>query len=84
MLALGSDRIMFSVDYPYESTKEAVEFIDSAPLSDIDRQKIRHLSLCEPHYAFSDATSTFVRHSHFRIYGFAHRRALAPDRYKNT
>jgi 2,3-dihydroxybenzoate decarboxylase len=44
ILALGSDRIMFSVDYPYESTKEAVEFIDSAPLSDIDRQKICHLN----------------------------------------
>jgi predicted TIM-barrel fold metal-dependent hydrolase len=44
MLALGCDRIMFSVDYPYESTKEAVELIDSAPLSDIDRQKICHLN----------------------------------------
>ena len=44
MLALGSDRIMFSVDYPYESTKEAVEFIDNAPLSDIDREKICHLN----------------------------------------
>jgi 2,3-dihydroxybenzoate decarboxylase len=44
MLALGSDRILFSIDYPYESTKEAVEFIDNAPLSDIDREKICHLN----------------------------------------
>jgi 2,3-dihydroxybenzoate decarboxylase len=44
MLALGSDRILFSIDYPYESTKEAVEFIDNAPLSEIDREKICHLN----------------------------------------
>jgi 2,3-dihydroxybenzoate decarboxylase len=44
MLALGSDRILFSVDYPYESTKEAVEFIEGAPLSESDREKICHLN----------------------------------------
>ena len=44
MLALGSDRIMFSVDYPYESTKESVEFIERAPISEIDRKKICHLN----------------------------------------
>jgi 2,3-dihydroxybenzoate decarboxylase len=44
MLAISSDRIMFSVDYPYEETKEAVEFIYSAPLSEIDREKICHLN----------------------------------------
>jgi 2,3-dihydroxybenzoate decarboxylase len=44
MLALGADRILFSIDYPYESTKEAVEFIDNAPLSEIDREKICHLN----------------------------------------
>lgn len=40
ILAMGSDRILFSIDYPYESTKEAVEFIESAPLSEVDREKI--------------------------------------------
>ncbi len=40
MLALGADRIMFSIDYPYEETSQAVEFIDNAPLSDEDREKI--------------------------------------------
>jgi len=44
MLAIGADRILFSIDYPYESTKEAVEFIDTAPLSEIDREKICHLN----------------------------------------
>lgn len=43
LLALGSDRILFSIDYPYESTKEGVEFIESAPISQIDREKICHL-----------------------------------------
>lgn len=38
--ALGADRIMFSVDYPYERTEEAVEFIESAPMSDQDREQI--------------------------------------------
>ncbi len=40
--ALGSDRVMFSVDYPYEYTHEAVEFIDKAPISETDREKICH------------------------------------------
>ena len=42
MLALGVDRIMFSVDYPYESTKEATEFIEAAPISVTDREMICH------------------------------------------
>jgi 5-carboxyvanillate decarboxylase len=37
---LGADRILFAIDYPYESTALAVEGIDSMPLSDRDRQKI--------------------------------------------
>ena len=42
MMSLGVDRIMFSVDYPYEYTHEAVEFIEKAPISDEDREKICH------------------------------------------
>ena len=34
VLALGVHRILFSVDYPYESTKEATEFIEAAPISE--------------------------------------------------
>jgi predicted TIM-barrel fold metal-dependent hydrolase len=33
LLAPGSDRVLFSIDYPFESTKDAVEFIECAPLS---------------------------------------------------
>ncbi len=44
IMALGADRIMFSVDYPYEYTHEAVEFIEKAPISDADREQICHES----------------------------------------
>ena len=40
--ALGADRVLFSVDYPYEYTNEAVEFIEKAPISDSDREMICH------------------------------------------
>jgi 5-carboxyvanillate decarboxylase len=39
---LGSDRILFAADYPFESGKAAVEFIDTAPLNETDREKICH------------------------------------------
>lgn len=40
--ALGEDRIMFSVDYPFEDTAVAAAFIDAAPVSDAVRAKICH------------------------------------------
>ncbi len=40
--ALGEDRVMFSVDYPYEDCEVAAEFIDSAPVSDAVRAKVCH------------------------------------------
>jgi 2,3-dihydroxybenzoate decarboxylase len=44
LLTLGADRILFSVDYPYASTQEAATFIENAPLSDTDKEKICHLN----------------------------------------
>jgi 2,3-dihydroxybenzoate decarboxylase len=38
--SVGSDRIMFAADYPYESLKQHVEFIESAQISNEDRAKI--------------------------------------------
>lgn len=38
--AAGIDRIMFSVDYPFEKPIEAGEWIEAAPLSDEDRKKV--------------------------------------------
>jgi 5-carboxyvanillate decarboxylase len=40
--AVGADRIMFAIDYPYEDTAEAVNFLDAAPISDADKHKIYH------------------------------------------
>lgn len=37
---MGEDRVLFSVDYPYEVTQECVEWIDGAPLTDAQREKI--------------------------------------------
>lgn len=44
VLSIGADRIMFSVDYPYESTADSVDFIMRAPVSEIDRAKMCHLN----------------------------------------
>jgi predicted TIM-barrel fold metal-dependent hydrolase len=41
---LGTDKVLFAVDYPYESNKEAVQFIESMPMSDSDKEKICHLN----------------------------------------
>ncbi|MEU0922684.1 MULTISPECIES: amidohydrolase family protein [Streptomyces] len=42
--AIGADAVMFAVDYPYESTEEAVAFLRSAPISADDREKVAHLN----------------------------------------
>lgn len=38
--AVGADRIMFAVDYPFESMEEFSAFIDGADISEEDRAKI--------------------------------------------
>jgi 5-carboxyvanillate decarboxylase len=43
-LGLGADRILFAVDYPMESSLEAVKFMEEAPICDLDREKIYHLN----------------------------------------
>lgn len=39
---LGEQAVLFSVDYPYESTAEACTFIEQAPLSDRTRALVCH------------------------------------------
>jgi len=39
---LGADRVLFAVDYPYESSKEATKFIESMPMNEGDKAKICH------------------------------------------
>jgi 5-carboxyvanillate decarboxylase len=41
---LGPDNVLFAVDYPFEDPEEAVLFMDKAPISDLDREKICHLN----------------------------------------
>jgi predicted TIM-barrel fold metal-dependent hydrolase len=40
MLEIGADRIMFSVDYPFESSADAATWFDAAAISEPDRVKI--------------------------------------------
>lgn len=39
---MGAEAVMFSVDYPYESTEVAAAFIDSAPLDEATRALVCH------------------------------------------
>lgn len=40
LLEVGADRILFSVDYPYESMDELAPWFDDCPISENDRLKI--------------------------------------------
>lgn len=42
VLEVGADAVMFSVDYPYESSREAVDGFERTTLSATDREKIAH------------------------------------------
>ncbi|GAC1348089.1 MAG: amidohydrolase family protein [Ktedonobacteraceae bacterium] len=39
---MGADRIMYSVDYPYVQNDHARAFLENAPISPADREKIAH------------------------------------------
>jgi predicted TIM-barrel fold metal-dependent hydrolase len=40
LLEMGPDRLLFSVDYPYETVQEQSDWFDSLPISETDRRKI--------------------------------------------
>ena len=42
LLVFGADRIIFSVDYPYADNVAGRRFLDAAPISRADREKIAH------------------------------------------
>lgn len=42
LLQVGTDRIMFSADYPYSSMRSAHTFLDQLPVSASDKEKIAH------------------------------------------
>ncbi|MFC1894103.1 amidohydrolase family protein [Chloroflexota bacterium] len=43
-LTLGADRIIFAVDYPYESHDPAIRFMETVPICNSDKEKIYHLN----------------------------------------
>ena len=38
--ALGADKVLFSIDYPYEDSATAGRFLDAAPLDETTRAKV--------------------------------------------
>jgi predicted TIM-barrel fold metal-dependent hydrolase len=42
VMALGIDNVLFSIDWPYESNKIAVDFLNTLPLAPADKEKIAH------------------------------------------
>jgi 2,3-dihydroxybenzoate decarboxylase/5-carboxyvanillate decarboxylase len=40
--ALSADNVMWAIDYPYQPSAPAVAFMDSAPISDVDKAKVYH------------------------------------------
>ena len=44
LMALGADKILFATDYPFEPGREAVEFMETVPISDSNRENILHLN----------------------------------------
>ena len=44
LLAVGADHILFSTDYPYGSMELTSRFVETVPISEIDREKIFHLN----------------------------------------
>lgn len=39
---LGADNIMWAIDYPYQETVEATQWLNDAPIADEDKEKIFH------------------------------------------
>ncbi len=37
---IGADNVLWAIDYPYQPTAPAVEFMNNAPISDEDKAKI--------------------------------------------
>ena len=44
MQVMGADRIIFSVDYPFSTNEQGQAFLDHAPISPADKEKISHLN----------------------------------------
>jgi 5-carboxyvanillate decarboxylase len=40
LLAIGADKVLFAVDYPFEASQDGAQFIENVPISQADREKI--------------------------------------------
>jgi 5-carboxyvanillate decarboxylase len=40
--ALGEDNVLWAIDYPYQPTKPAVEWMDNTPVTEAQREKLYH------------------------------------------
>ncbi len=64
---IGADNIMWAVDYPYQETVEATQWLNDAPISESDKEKIfhknaeRYLQNCSEITGFSDGRETTAR-----------------------
>jgi 2,3-dihydroxybenzoate decarboxylase len=47
LLEIGADRLLYSVDYPYETVQEQTEWFDSLPISETDRRLIGRTNALE-------------------------------------
>jgi len=41
---IGADRLLFAVDYPYETNQGAVQAVEAMPIDNTDKEKIFHLN----------------------------------------
>ena len=44
LLAVGADHVLFSTDYPYASLEHTTRFVETAPISETDKEKIFHVN----------------------------------------
>jgi len=44
LMALGSDNVLFSVDWPYEANRTAVDWLKSLPIGERDKERIAHIN----------------------------------------
>ena len=42
--AIGTNRILFSVDYPYSDNRACKRFLENLPISPGDKEKVAHLN----------------------------------------
>jgi 2,3-dihydroxybenzoate decarboxylase len=40
--AVGIDRVLFAIDYPFESSADSVEFLRTAPYTKLNLERIAH------------------------------------------